>query len=92
MSYIKRDGYNEELLKNLKIDCEKCFGLCCVALYFSKCEGFPVDKVAGEPCLNLQSDFRCKIHQELRQKVCLLRKLKSIQLKVMHILSCQKSW
>lgn len=68
MSYIKRDGYNEELLKNLKIDCEKCFGLCCVALYFSKCEGFPVDKVAGEPCLNLQSDFRCKIHQELRQK------------------------
>lgn len=50
---------------NLRADCENCFGLCCVALYFSASEGFPVDKDAGKPCLNLQSDFRCGIHKSL---------------------------
>lgn len=51
---------------NLRIDCEKCFGFCCVALYFSASEGFPADKDAGKPCLNLQSDFSCKVHKDLR--------------------------
>ncbi|KHD34966.1 hypothetical protein NL50_15000 [Clostridium acetobutylicum] len=58
------DKYNEEL----KADCKKCFGLCCTALYFSASEGFPEDKEAGRPCLNLQSDFSCIVHKSLRDK------------------------
>lgn len=52
--------------QNLRAKCEKCFGLCCVALYFSASEGFPVDKDAGKPCLNLKSDFSCGIYKALR--------------------------
>ena len=55
-------------ISQLRIDCEKCFGLCCVALFFSKSEGFPQDKIAGKPCMNLQSDFRCSVHKNLRKK------------------------
>lgn len=58
---------NEEN-KELKIDCKKCFGLCCTALYFSASEGFPIDKEAGKPCINLQSDFTCSVHKNLRSK------------------------
>ncbi|KGK88106.1 hypothetical protein DP73_13460 [Desulfosporosinus sp. HMP52] len=54
--------------RNLIADCEKCFGLCCVALYFAASEGFPNNKDAGQPCINLQPDFRCSIHQTLREK------------------------
>lgn len=53
--------------KELKIDCEKCFGLCCVALYFSASEGFPTNKDAGKPCINLQPDFKCSVHKNLRK-------------------------
>lgn len=53
---------------DLKPDCEKCFGLCCAALYFSAAEGFPQDKVAGKPCINLKEDFRCKVHESLNKK------------------------
>ena len=53
---------------NLQADCEKCFGLCCVALYFSATEGFPVNKDAGKPCINLQDDFRCSVHKNLKKK------------------------
>lgn len=58
----------KELYKSLKIDCEKCFGLCCVALYFSASEGFPKDKAAGTPCSNLNLEFKCAVHKELRKK------------------------
>ena len=54
--------------RNLRADCETCFGLCCVALYFSASEGFPIDKEAGQPCLNLQSDFRCSVHKSLKER------------------------
>ncbi|MHB8157699.1 MAG: pentapeptide repeat-containing protein [Desulfocucumaceae bacterium] len=54
--------------RNLRADCENCFGLCCVALYFSASEGFPIDKDAGQPCLNLQPDFRCCVHKSLRER------------------------
>jgi uncharacterized protein YjbI with pentapeptide repeats len=53
---------------NLSVDCGKCFGLCCIALYFSASEGFPTNKDAGKPCINLQSDFRCSVHRDLRKK------------------------
>lgn len=54
-----------DLLKELRIDCENCSGLCCVALCFRKSDGFPGNKSAGEPCEYLVSDFRCKIHSKL---------------------------
>ena len=53
---------------NLRADCENCFGLCCVALYFSASEGFPIDKDAGQPCLNLQPDFRCGVYKSLGEQ------------------------
>lgn len=52
-------------LNDLKPQCEKCFGLCCVALYFSVQDGFPTDKRAGTPCPNLDADFRCAVHEKL---------------------------
>jgi uncharacterized protein YjbI with pentapeptide repeats len=56
------------LREDLRADCGNCFGLCCVALTFSKSADFAIDKAAGEPCSNLQEDFRCGIHQKLRKK------------------------
>ena len=53
---------------SLRADCERCFGLCCVALPFSASADFAIDKDAGQPCLHLQPDFRCGIHHRLRQK------------------------
>ncbi len=53
---------------DLQADCRNCFGLCCVALPFSRSSDFPVDKSAGTPCGNLQEDFRCGIHERLRGK------------------------
>ncbi|MET9760822.1 pentapeptide repeat-containing protein [Streptomyces sp. NPDC006372] len=52
----------------LRGDCERCFGLCCVALPFARSADFAVDKDAGTPCRNLQGDHRCGIHARLRQK------------------------
>lgn len=65
MINIHKNIYNNKLFNELKIDCEKCFGLCCLALYFSASDGFPVDKESGKPCINLQSDFKCSVHNNL---------------------------
>ncbi|PFD88332.1 hypothetical protein CN275_15880 [Bacillus anthracis] len=53
---------------HLKANCEKCFGLCCVALPFAASVDFAVNKDGGKPCSNLQSDFKCSIHKNLRGK------------------------
>ncbi|MGZ3097759.1 pentapeptide repeat-containing protein [Streptomyces sp. H72] len=53
---------------DLRADCGDCFGLCCVALRFSRSSDFPVNKSAGTPCGNLQEDFRCGIHERLRDQ------------------------
>jgi uncharacterized protein YjbI with pentapeptide repeats len=53
---------------DLRGDCERCFGLCCVALPFAASADFAVDKAAGTPCRNLREDHRCGIHAKLRQK------------------------
>lgn len=50
----------------LASDCGNCFGLCCVALTYAASADFAIDKPAGKPCPNLQQDFRCGIHRELR--------------------------
>ena len=67
---MKLNIFNDEdaLYEELKIDCKKCFGLCCMALYFSKLDGFPQDKEAGKPCCNLAADFTCQIHKDLAKK------------------------
>jgi hypothetical protein len=51
---------------DLQADCGNCFGLCCVALTFSKSADFAIDKPAGEACPNLSDDYRCTIHSRLR--------------------------
>ncbi|PSL41070.1 uncharacterized protein YjbI with pentapeptide repeats [Planomicrobium soli] len=51
-----------------KADCTKCFGLCCVALPFAESADFAFTKLAGTPCHNLQENFLCAIHEELREK------------------------
>lgn len=56
------------LAGDLKSDCANCFGLCCVALAFTRSADFAVDKEIGEPCRNLAADFRCGIHRDLREK------------------------
>jgi uncharacterized protein YjbI with pentapeptide repeats len=53
---------------DLRADCERCFALCCVAPALSVSADFAIDKPAGQPCPNLQSDFRCGIHANLRQQ------------------------
>jgi uncharacterized protein YjbI with pentapeptide repeats len=60
--------HDDDCYKELKVDCQKCFGLCCIALYFSASEGFPTNKAAGKPCINLQHDFTCSVHKNLRSK------------------------
>lgn len=51
---------------DLKPDCEKCCGLCCVAPAFAASSDFAIDKPAGQQCPKLTTDFRCSIHQRLR--------------------------
>lgn len=52
----------------LRADCSRCFGLCCVAPGFVKSADFGVTKPAGRPCRHLQDDFGCGIHTKLRQR------------------------
>ena len=60
---IYKDQY-----QSVTSDCTKCFGLCCIALFFSKMDGFPCNKEAGEFCLYLQENYRCDIHKQLAKK------------------------
>jgi hypothetical protein len=53
---------------SLRADCGRCFGLCCVAPAFSASTDFAIDKDAGRPCPNLRVDFRCGIHDRLRER------------------------
>ncbi|MEN6327437.1 MAG: pentapeptide repeat-containing protein [Syntrophomonas sp.] len=62
------EPFSDSNRSDLRPDCAKCFGLCCVALYFSTSEGFPFDKDAGHPCHNLQSDYRCCVHESLGER------------------------
>jgi uncharacterized protein YjbI with pentapeptide repeats len=51
----------------LRADCGSCFGLCCVALPFAASADFAADKPGGRACTNLREDFRCGIHDRLRE-------------------------
>jgi uncharacterized protein YjbI with pentapeptide repeats len=58
----QRDGLE------LRADCQRCFGLCCVASVFATSADFAIDKAAGQACPHLGTDFRCGIHARLRQQ------------------------
>lgn len=86
-AFGRKSGY-------LRPDCEKCFGLCCVALYCAASEGFPNDKAAGKPCAYLSRDFRCRIHGSLKErgyKGCLAYDCLGAGQKVSRIVSGGKS-
>jgi len=51
---------------DLRADCARCFGLCCVAPGFAASAEFAIDKPAGQPCPHLDGGFRCGIHSGLR--------------------------
>jgi hypothetical protein len=53
---------------DLRADCARCFGLCCVAPAFAASADFAITKPAGEPCRNLGPDFRCGIHAHLAER------------------------
>lgn len=53
--------------EELRADCSRCFGLCCVALPLTASTDFAIDKPAGRPCPNLRRDFGCGIHAGLRE-------------------------
>ncbi|MGE6630521.1 pentapeptide repeat-containing protein [Bacillus sp. NPDC077027] len=58
----------KNMRESLTADCTKCFGLCCTALNIVASSDFPINKPAGTPCMNLQSDYSCQIHSQLREK------------------------
>lgn len=49
---------------DLRADCTRCSGLCCVALPFAASADFAYDKPAGQPCRHL-TGFACAIHDRL---------------------------
>ena len=53
---------------DLRADCSRCVGLCCVAPAFSRSSEFAIDKPAGTPCPHLGDDDRCTIHARLRDE------------------------
>lgn len=68
MSAPSADASSDNRASNLVADCANCVGLCCVALAFARSADFAFNKPAGEPCVNLEEDFRCRIHPALRDR------------------------
>lgn len=62
------DGGTDVDVAELRADCGNCFGLCCVALTFTRSADFAADKKAGDPCAHLDGDHRCGIHDALRDR------------------------
>jgi hypothetical protein len=52
----------------LRADCDRCVGLCCVAPAFAASADFALDKAAGVPCPHLTDRCRCSIHDDLRPR------------------------
>ena len=52
----------------LRADCSRCVGLCCVALAFAAAADFAFDKQPGDPCVHLGPESRCGIHARLRDE------------------------
>ncbi|QGQ99579.1 pentapeptide repeat-containing protein [Paenibacillus psychroresistens] len=60
--------FAESSRRSLQSNCDSCFGLCCVALPFAASADFAFTKDGGQPCHNLQADYHCSIHKNLRQQ------------------------
>lgn len=58
----------EDPREELRADCARCFALCCVVPAFAASADFAIDKPARTPCPNLEPDFRCGIHDQLRPR------------------------
>jgi hypothetical protein len=56
------DAFDNEL----RADCDRCCGLCCVAPAFARSADFAIDKAPGTACPHLGTGFRCDIHANLR--------------------------
>lgn len=54
--------------RELRADCSRCFGLCCVVPAFSASADFAIDKPAGQPCRHLRADSGCGIHRDLGKR------------------------
>jgi uncharacterized protein YjbI with pentapeptide repeats len=52
----------------LRPDCGRCLGLCCVAPAFAASADFAFDKPAGVACPHLGPGSRCGIHDRLREE------------------------
>ena len=59
---------NPDRRQELRADCGRCAGLCCVAPVFAASTDFAINKPAGQPCPNLGADFGCGIHDNLRER------------------------
>lgn len=87
--------YIQKIRYTLRGNCDSCFGLCCIALYYSASDGFPADKEAGIPCIDLQSDFRCGVHNDLLKlglKGCLAFDCLGAGQKVSQLSFAGKNW
>jgi hypothetical protein len=52
----------------LRADCARCVGMCCVVPAFAASADFAIDKPAGQPCPHLGADLGCGIHGRLRER------------------------
>ncbi len=52
----------------LRADCARCAGLCCVVLGFAASADFAEDKPPRTPCRHLRADFGCGIHDRLPER------------------------
>ncbi|HEY0718452.1 MAG TPA: pentapeptide repeat-containing protein [Streptosporangiaceae bacterium] len=53
-------------MTELRADCARCAGLCCVAPGFTASADFAISKQPGQACPHLQANFGCGIHERLR--------------------------
>jgi uncharacterized protein YjbI with pentapeptide repeats len=60
-------GAQPDVGLELRADCSRCLGLCCVAPSFAASADFAFDKPAGVACRHLGPDSRCEIHERLRE-------------------------
>lgn len=82
-------------LKQYESDCERCYGLCCVALPYAKSADFAFSKDGGTPCLHLQGDYRCGIHSQLRDRGlrgCTVYECFGAGQKVSQVIYQEKDW
>ena len=66
----RRPGVTQSTARSeLRADCARCAGLCCVVPAFTVSADFAIDKPSGVACPNLATDdFGCSIHAELRER------------------------